>query len=168
MLREEQSKNGRKNPATEQTATCTASSVIRIRTQLFLKKLLNNKIFCTLFVVKKKVYLIFGTRHLLFLKNRQMCSQNSFTWFSLKILAFFLKNCWIRKYSASNFWRKRLPSSVEGREAQFNPYFDTPKYRSSDALPTPEFFFNDVLYTCYRTSKMISYLKGTKGRNVKA
>ncbi len=32
MLREKQSKNGRKNLAAEQTAACTASSVVRIRT----------------------------------------------------------------------------------------------------------------------------------------
>ncbi len=35
--------------------------------------------------------LIFGARRLLPLKIYQMCPQNSFTWSSLKILAFFSK-----------------------------------------------------------------------------
>ncbi len=75
--------------------------------QLFLKKLLNNKIFSTSFVIKK-VMLIFGVRRLLSLKNCHRCSQNSFSRFSQKIVFFPKKNCWIIKYSPSKFWLKRL------------------------------------------------------------
>ncbi len=44
--------------------------------------------------------LLFEVTGLLFLKNGQMCPKNSFSRFSQKILI-FLKNCSIKKYSAS-------------------------------------------------------------------
>ncbi len=53
----------------------------------FLKKLLNNKIFNTSFMIKK-VMLMFGARRLLSLKNYEMHPQNSFSQFSLKVLLF--------------------------------------------------------------------------------
>ncbi len=80
---------------------------------------------------------------------------------------FFRRNCWIKKYSASNFGSKKVififyvrwplaarivtPNGcvankvrVEGTliwgKIPFNPYFFVPKYHSSDALPAPEIF----------------------------
>ncbi len=53
--------------------------------QLILKKLLNNKILSTSFVIKK-VMLIFGGRCLLSLKNCQMCSKSGFSLFLSKKL----------------------------------------------------------------------------------
>ncbi len=69
--------------------------------QLFLNKLLNNKIFNTSFVIEK-VILIFGVRRLLSQNNCQMCPQKSFSQFSRKILL-FLKKLLNKKYSVSNF-----------------------------------------------------------------
>ncbi len=57
-------------------------------------KLLNNKIFGSLFMIKK-VTLIFGARRLLSLKNCQMLPRNSFSRFSSKILLFFKKKGYI-------------------------------------------------------------------------
>ncbi len=62
----------------------------QIITAIFFFKLLNNKIFTTSFVIKK-VTVIFNTRHHLSLKNCQMRPQNSFSWFSQKILFFSKK-----------------------------------------------------------------------------
>ncbi len=56
----------------------------------FLKKLLNDKIFNSSFVIEK-VMSIFDARRLLSLKNCQMRPQNSFSRFSLKILRFSKK-----------------------------------------------------------------------------
>ncbi len=66
------------------------------------KKLLNNNIFSTQFIINR-VMLIFGARCLLSLKNGQMCPQNSFSMFLGKY-DFFRKNCWTKKYSKSNLW----------------------------------------------------------------
>ncbi len=58
--------------------------------QLFLKKLLNNKIFSTSFVIKKG-HINFGDKTLPFPKQSSNVSQNCFSLFSRKIL-FFSKN----------------------------------------------------------------------------
>ncbi len=74
-----------------------------------LKKLLNNKIFSTLFVIKS--YVNFWTKRPPFPKKLSNMPPKQFYTFSLKILGFFFrKNCWIKKCSASNFKWKRLYS----------------------------------------------------------
>ncbi len=55
----------------------------------FLKKLLNNKIFSTLFVIKS--YVNFGSKTPPFPKELSMCPQNSFSQLSRKILLFSKK-----------------------------------------------------------------------------
>ncbi len=89
--------------------------------------------------------LIFGGRRLLSLKNCQMCPQNSFLRFSLKIRLFFEKiveeklfSIWFLIKKAIFIFGVRWPLTSQ---APFNPYFYVPKYRSSDALPVPEIFF---------------------------
>ncbi len=72
--------------------------------QLFLKNPLSNKIFRTLFVIKK-VILIFATR-LLSPKSRQMCTENSFSRFSRKVL-FFSKILLNKKIFSISFLIKK-------------------------------------------------------------
>ncbi len=74
--------------------------------QPFLKQLLNNKIFSTLFVIKE-VMLIFGPRCLLSLKNCQVCPQNSFSRFSRKMLL-FLKKLSSNKLFSISFLMKNI------------------------------------------------------------
>ncbi len=66
------------------------------------RKLLNNKIFSTSFVINK-VTLIFGTRRFHSLKKCQICSQNSFSQFSQKILFFSKKLLNKKIFRISNF-----------------------------------------------------------------
>ncbi len=113
----------------------------------FWKKLVNNKIFNTSFVIKT-VMLIFSVRCPLFLKNCQMGPQNSFLQiqlFSKKLLN--KKNIQYQisdKKGYIHFWRKMTPdrshSDTVGRVAN-KVYSFLPKYRSSDALLRQRFFF---------------------------
>ncbi len=100
--------------------------------------------------------LSFGVRRLLSLKNCQMRPQNSFLRFSLKIQSFSKKLLNKKIFNIKFLIKKaififgvRWP--LTGRTvtqldvlqtfAPFKPHFYVPKYRSSGALPAPEFFF---------------------------
>ncbi len=63
-------------------------------------ELLNNKIFSTSFVIKKRVRLIFGARRSHSLKMVRCVPEMVFS----ENTTFFLKNCCIKKYSTSNLW----------------------------------------------------------------
>ncbi len=63
---------------------------------LFLKKLLNNKIFSS--------YVNFWRKTLPFPKKLSNVFPKQFFTVFLENTLFFRKNCWVKKYSASNFW----------------------------------------------------------------
>ncbi len=73
--------------------------------------------------------LIFEAKRLLSLKNRLVCPQKKFFTISSENTAFFKK---LFNNSVSNLWNKM--TSYRERNVT--------KYRSSDALPTPEFSFS--------------------------
>ncbi len=69
--------------------------------QLFLKELLNNKIFSTYLICDKRDCVNFWGKTPSFPVNGQMCPITVFYSFHVKY-CFFRKNCCIKKYSASN------------------------------------------------------------------
>ncbi len=75
--------------------------------QIFLEKLLNNKIFRTWFVIRN-VILIFGKTPLFAKKSSNVPPKKFFTVFSENTV--FFKKMLNKKYSATNFWWKRLYS----------------------------------------------------------
>ncbi len=138
--------------------------------QLFLKKLLNHQIFSTSFVIKK-VMLIFGARHLLSLKNCQMCSQNSFSQFSQKILLFSKKLSNKKIFSISFLIEKvtfifgvRWPLTgrtmthwlccKQSKGWRGNPYFYIPKYLSCDAPQRQRFLTSHAIEISEHNSKL--------------
>ncbi len=60
-------------------------------------------VFSTSFVIKK-IVLMFSPGRLISLKNCLMCPQKLFFTVVSENSVFFWKNCWIKKYSASNLW----------------------------------------------------------------
>ncbi len=97
-------------------------SLFSQKIQLFLKKLLNNKIFNTSFVIK--VMLIFGPRRLFSLKNCQMRRQNSFSrcsqknpLFSKKLNKKIFSIYFLIKKGYIHFWHKMTPDRLHGDPA---------------------------------------------------
>ncbi len=127
----------------------------------FWKKLLNNKIFNTSFVIKNRYVHFWGKAPPFPKKLSNVSPKQFFTVFS-ENTAFFGKNCQIKniqhlisnKKGYIHFSCKMTPDSRKvtqwpcckqskgwrGR-VPFNYYFYVSKYRSSDALSVPEIFY---------------------------